>query len=105
MVALVQAARGAVVMSDYENWCLTAHEAAACGVPVLLPRQNWSLERFGSRAQYFEHIGFSPANVAVLKQFYAAAPGLPAPGIKLLSWAEVGRQLQGVYERVLSTSR
>ena len=105
MVALVKAARGAVVMSDYENWCLTAHEAAACGVPVLLPRQNWSLERFGPQAQYFDGIGFSPRNRDILRQFYADTPGLPAPAIQLLGWDEAGRRLKAVYERVLRTSR
>ena len=104
MVALLKSARGAVVLSDYENWCLTAHEAAACGVPVLLPDQNWSRERFGNQAHYFERIGFSPRNVEILKQFYAAAPGLPAPAIELFSWADAARRLKIVYERVLSAT-
>ncbi|HXI68954.1 MAG TPA: glycosyltransferase [Verrucomicrobiae bacterium] len=101
MVALLQSARGAVVMSDYENWCLTAHEAAACGVPVLLPDQNWSRERFGNKAHYFDRIGFSPRNVEILKQFYTAAPGLPAPAVQLFSWADAAVRLKTVYERVL----
>ena len=102
MVARLQSARGAVVLSDYENWCLTAHEAAACGLPVLLPDQPWSRERFGPQAQYFDTIGFSPRNVEILKAFYAAAPGLPAPAITLFSWADAARGLKAVYERVLN---
>src|SRR6266705_2505761 len=47
MIKLLGAARGFVLMSEFENWCLSAHEAAACGLPVLLPDQNWSRERFG----------------------------------------------------------
>ena len=104
MVALLKAARGAVVMSEYENWCLTAHEAAACGLPVLLPDQNWSRERFGREAHYFDSIGYSARNAEVLKRFYIAAGKLPAPSIKLYSWAEAGHQLKEVYERVLRTS-
>lgn len=105
MVALLKSARGAMVMSDYENWCLTAHEAAACGVPVLLPDQNWSRERFGDQAHYFERVGFSPRNVEILKQFYTAAPGLPAPGIRLFSWADAAVRLKTIYERVLNAGR
>jgi glycosyltransferase involved in cell wall biosynthesis len=102
MVALLKSARGAVVMSDFENWCLAAHEAAACGLPLLLSDLNWSRERFGNQAHYFDRIGFSPHNVEILKQFYAAAPGLPAPAVKLFSWAEAAVQLKTVYERVLN---
>jgi glycosyltransferase involved in cell wall biosynthesis len=105
MVSLLQSARGAVVMSEFENWCLTAHEAAACGLPLLLSDQNWSRERFGDQAHYFDRIGFYPRNVEILKQFYEAAPNLPAPKIKLHSWGDAARELKKIYERVLSTSR
>jgi len=101
MVTLLQSARGAVVMSDYENWCLTAHEAAACGLPVLLPDLNWSRERFGDQAHYFDHVGFSSRNVAILKQFHAAAPALPAPAIQLFSWTDAAKALKNVYEEVV----
>ena len=104
MVALLKSARGAVVMSDYENWCLTAHEAAACGLPVLLPDQNWSRERFGGQAHYFTSIGCTPSNTAILKQFYTAAPTLPAPAIQLFSWTDAATRLKAVYNRVLRTS-
>jgi glycosyltransferase involved in cell wall biosynthesis len=105
MVSLLQTARGAVVFSDHENWCLTAHEAAACGLPVLLPDQNWSRERFGDQAHYFECVSFSPRNVEILKRFYADAPGLPTPAIQLFGWAEVAHQLKAVYDRVLNAQR
>ena len=104
MVRLLQQARGFVLMSRYENWCLSAHEAAACGLPLLVQNQNWSKERFGSQARYFEHIGFSRRNVECLRRFWREAPGLRPPGIKLFSWAEVAETLRAVYERVLSTS-
>jgi glycosyltransferase involved in cell wall biosynthesis len=104
MIALLKTARGAVMMSDFENWCLTAHEAAACGLPLLLPDQNWSRERFGNQAHYFDRIGFNSRNVKILKQFYAAAPGLPAPAIQLFSWNDVAVRLKEIYETVLRAS-
>jgi glycosyltransferase involved in cell wall biosynthesis len=102
MVSLLKSARGAVVMSAHENWCLTAHEAIACGLPLLVQDQKWSRERFGNQVRYFKSIGYSPENVTVLKQFYDEAPGLPAPNIKLYSWAEVATQLKAVYQKVLN---
>lgn len=102
MIRLLQTARGFVLMSHYENWSLSAHEAVACGLPLLVQDQKWSRERFGSQARYFAGLGYSAENVARLKQFYADAPGLSAPAIRLHSWREVAQQLKSVYEKVLA---
>jgi glycosyltransferase involved in cell wall biosynthesis len=102
MVTLLRQARGFVMMSDYENWCLSAHEGAACGLPLLVQDQKWSRERFGGQAHYFERIGNSRQNIEILKEFYAKALNLPSPKIKLYSWNEVAVQLRGIYEKVLS---
>jgi glycosyltransferase involved in cell wall biosynthesis len=105
MISLLQCSRGFVLMSWYENWCLSAHEAVACGLPLLLQNQNWSRERFGNQARYFEKIGFSEGNVKILRQFWEDAPKLAAPKIKLFSWMEAAEELRGIYERVSSASR
>lgn len=102
MVRLLQSARGFVLMSHYENWCLSAHEAVACGLPLLVQDQKWSRERFGKQVRYFRHIGVSAENVEALKQFYAAAPDLSPPAIKLHSWVEVAQELKKVYAQVLT---
>jgi len=102
MIRLLQSARGFVFMSNFENWCLSAHEAAACGLPLLVQAQNWSRERFGDQAHYFPTIGVTPENIAILKKFYHDAPALPAPQIKIYSWDEVAQQLKKVYERILN---
>jgi glycosyltransferase involved in cell wall biosynthesis len=47
MIGLLQRARGFVLNSRFENWSLAAHEAAACGLPLLLPDLPWSREQFG----------------------------------------------------------
>jgi len=102
MVALLHGARGFVLMSAWENWCLSAHEAAACGLPLLVPDQKWSRERFGDAAHYFT--GDKARDVRVLKEFFEACPNLPAPEVRLFSWADAARRLKDVYESVLSTS-
>jgi glycosyltransferase involved in cell wall biosynthesis len=103
MLALLQLARGAVLMSRFENWSFTIHEAAACGLPVLLPPLKWARECFGAQAHYFT--GDETRDAAILRQFWESAPTLPAPTIKLHSWDEVARQLHAVYARVLDVSR
>jgi len=102
MAGLLKASRGFALMSQFENWCLSAHEAVACGLPVLVPDQNWSRERFGDAARYFKTIGFNADNVNRLKSFYAEAPTLPAPAIKLHSWLEAAQELKKVYAQVLA---
>ncbi|MDX1953492.1 MAG: glycosyltransferase [Verrucomicrobiota bacterium] len=100
MIHLLQRARGFVLMSDYENWCLSAHEAVACGLPILVPDQKWSRERFGEKAHYFHGRGRTE-NSKAIKDFYDRCPQLKAPDIKLFSWHEVARSLIEVYSEVL----
>jgi glycosyltransferase involved in cell wall biosynthesis len=104
MVDLLKASRGYVLLSEFENWCLSAHEAAACGLPLLVPDQKWSRERFGAAAQYFSHSNHGN-NIALLRSFYKSCPSLPPPKVQLFSWTEVARQLKTLYEAVLRTSR
>ena len=102
MISLLRSARGFVFMSEGENWCFSAHEAAACGLPLLVQDQKWSRERFGDQSSYFPSIGFTPENAEILRQFYHDVPRLPAPRVKLYSWADAARGLKEVYTRVLA---
>jgi glycosyltransferase involved in cell wall biosynthesis len=102
MLDLLKSARGAVMMSDFENWCFAAHEAAACGLPLLVQDQKWSRERFGNQVRYFKKIGCCPENIATLKRFYEDSSRLSPPRIKFFSWHDVAIRLKGVYEKVLN---
>jgi glycosyltransferase involved in cell wall biosynthesis len=97
MVGLLQHSRGYVLASDYENWCLSAHEAIACGLPILVPNQRWSRELFGNQAQYWLPGDFKK-RAQSLKRFYNSCPTLPIPNIKLYSWVEVGEILIDCYK-------
>lgn len=105
MLSLLGAARGFVLLSRFENWSLAAHEAAACGLPLLLRDQKWSRERFGDQANYFPSAGFNTANVETLKRFYSVAPGLPSPRVPLYGWPEIAQRLKTIYESVVARSR
>ncbi len=101
IVAWLQKARGYVLMSRSENWSLAAHEAAACGLPLLLPDQRWSRERFGNQAVYFpQRLGRRSA--IVLRQFYDSCPKLPSPKVELPGWCDVAEKLKRIYSDLLA---
>jgi glycosyltransferase involved in cell wall biosynthesis len=101
---LVQAyreARGFVLLSQHETDSLAALEAAACECPLLLNDLPWARTTRGDRASYCPPRASLQATARVLREFYDAAPNLPlAP--RPPSWAEVARQLKGIYESVLA---
>ena len=101
LIGLLQASRGFVLFSKYENWSLSAHEAAACGLPVLLPDQPWSRECFGDNASYLHDAGVL-SNAAKLRAFYDAAPTMPAPEMKFYSWDDVAERLEACYRSLLA---
>ena len=103
LLNLLQQARGFVIFSRAENWCLSAHEAAACGLPLLVPNQKWSRERFGAQASYLEPNDSLESNATRLKKFYDAAPALPPPAISIPTWTEVAERLATVYRQLRPT--
>ena len=103
MINLLQRARGFVLMSRFENWSLSAHEAAACGLPLLLSDQRWAHERFGDQASYFSGQCKS-ASLAALRRFYEQCPSLPPTKVRLYSWKEVAVTLRDTYAQLLGSS-
>jgi glycosyltransferase involved in cell wall biosynthesis len=101
MRQLLVSARGFVLYSDYENWSLSAHEAAACGLPLLLPKQAWSVERFGNQVAYF-----NPSNRrshgSDLKRFFLSSTHMNAPEVEHLTWNQVSARLVEIYQDVLA---
>ena len=92
-----RAGRGFVHYSDGENWCLAAHEAAACGLPLLLPDQPWARERFGNAPMFFGKNSLSD-DLGILREFHRSAPTLHSPTIRHFSWSEIADQLIGIYK-------
>ena len=100
LIRLYRAARGFVLMSQYENWSFVAHEAAACGLPLLLLDLPWSRERFGAQANYFPKSRKETSCAAALKAFHEKAATLPAPRVELHSWLAVAQRLKQIYEEL-----
>lgn len=93
-------ARGFVLLSAMESLSLSSGEAAACECPLLLSDLPWA------RTTYQEHASYCPIasvskTAAYLRRFYDSAPQLTAPP-KPPSWLDIGKQLKGIYERILS---
>lgn len=97
--ALLYGARGFVLLSDFENWSLAAHEAAAAGVPILVPDMKWSRECFGNAASYFPS---DPAQrAAALKRFYEESAQATREPMEFPSWKDVAERLSQLYRKVL----
>lgn len=103
MAELLRSARGFVLFSVHENWCLSAHEAAACGLPICVPDQNWSRERFGNGASYLLPF-VSTENPARLRRFYSMSERLTPPVIGNLEWTSMAERLSSIYKEVLISS-
>jgi glycosyltransferase involved in cell wall biosynthesis len=96
--------RGFVLLSSSESLSLSALEAAACECPLLLADLPWARTVFQERASYCPVANSTQLTARVLRQFYEAAPQLPAPP-KPLSWIEVAKQVKAVYETLLTAPR
>jgi glycosyltransferase involved in cell wall biosynthesis len=97
-------ARGFVLLSGMESLSLSALEAAACDCPLLLSDLPWARSVFRDSVSYCPVTKDRSRTATVLRRFYAAAPNLQPPG-KPLTWVDVAKQLQTLYEGLLKTSR
>lgn len=103
LAQIYREARGFVLLSRMETRSLSAEEAAACQCPLLLSDLPWARSTFGEHAHYCP-VCLPQDTAEYLRSFYDRAPALEPPP-KPLTWIEVARQFEKVYERVLSTSR
>ena len=94
-------ARGFVLLSQYETMSLAALEAAACQCPLLLSDMPWARTTVGDHASYCPPGASTSTTARILRSFYDSAPSLPLPP-RPISWAEVARQLKGIYESLLT---
>ena len=101
LAAIYRAARGFVLLSAMESLSLSALEAAACESPLLLSDLPWARSSFAATAEYCPVTDSTPVTAAALRKFYDAAPQLPRPP-KPATWPDVARQLQSVFEKVLT---
>lgn len=101
LAEIYRQARGFVLLSTKESLSLSALEAGACECPLLLSDLPWARTTFLQAASYCPLTRSDTATAKVLREFYDAAPNLRVPP-RPASWLEIGRQLKGVYEKILA---
>ena len=98
---LLRGARGFVLLSQFESGCFAVYEAAAAGLPMLLPKLPWA-------CYYPENDGISfvrrltvPQARSALTEFYRIAHRRPTSLFYVNSWDDIARQYLEVYQEVL----
>jgi len=104
MAGVYREARGFVLLSTMESLSLSALEAAATECPLLLSDLPWARTVFKESVSYCPITSNTEQTAAILRRFYDAAPSLKPPA-KPLTWLEVARQLQALYQSLFNTSR
>jgi glycosyltransferase involved in cell wall biosynthesis len=97
LAKIYREARGFVLLSSMESLSLSALEATACECPLLLSDLPWARTVFADQAKFCSITDPAPRAGATLRSFYDAAPGLK-PADRPLTWVEVARQLEAVYQ-------
>lgn len=99
---LLRRARGFALLSHFESGCIALYEAAAAGLPLLLPDLPWASKVYG----HLEHVSLTrlakAENLApVLKNFYEGARRYPEQTFPIPSWKQVAEQYVQIYKKLL----
>lgn len=100
--AHLREARGFVLFSQFESGCVAAYEAAAAGLPLLLPDLPWAVHGY-PRCPGIRHVplGSAPSLAASLRQFYRGAQRANTPTFNVLSWRDVAARYVDIYRAIL----
>ncbi len=96
-------ARGFVLLSMFESGCVAAYEAAAAGLPLLLPDLPWATNGY-PRDSRITHVslGAAPAVATGLRAFYAQAHRSNNQTFEVQSWRAVAQKYVEIYESLMS---
>ena len=99
---LLRRARGFALLSHFESGCIALYEAAAAGLPLLLPDLPWASKVYG----HLEHVSLTRLAKAeslapVLKNFYEGARRYPEQTFPIPSWKQVAEQYVQIYKKLL----
>lgn len=103
---LLAGARGFVLWSRFESGCIAVYEAAAAGLPMLLPDLPWAARVYGDLAGIeFTPLGTGGLPAGRLKAFHAAARRREQPIFPVPTWREVAERYLRIYEQVVAGTR
>ena len=91
-------ARGFVLLSQFESGCVAVYEAAAAGLPLLLPALPWAQTGYPEAEDLtFLRLGGVQQTAHVLAEFHARSQRRAEMTFPVSSWADVARQYLDVY--------
>lgn len=101
---LLRQARGFVLLSQFESGCIAVHEAAAAGLPLLLPNLPWADQVYHQvPTARFVPLA-TPQEIAPrLRDFYQTARRSGQQTFPVLTWRDVARKYVDIYESILKT--
>jgi glycosyltransferase involved in cell wall biosynthesis len=103
---LIRGARGFALLSQFESGCIAVYEAAAAGLPLLLPNLPWAARVYQDvRDKQFLSLQTAEGLAPKLRQFYQRAHRQPGQSFPIMSWRDVGRRYVELYESVLMLPR
>ncbi|MBM3876885.1 MAG: glycosyltransferase [Verrucomicrobia bacterium] len=101
--ARLRSARGFALLSQFESGCIAVHEAAATGLPLLLPDLPWAARVYdGVERARFVGLGSAEAVAGELARFHSESRRGPGPTFHVLSWRAVAEAYLRVYQTVLA---
>jgi glycosyltransferase involved in cell wall biosynthesis len=101
-IRLMRGARGFVLFSQFESGCIALVEAAAAGLPLMLPDLAWARLAYGGHAGVrCVALGGVDAMARGLSDFHAGARRGDRPTFPIESWRDIAARYVEVYKRVL----
>lgn len=99
---VLRGARGFVLLSQFESGSIALYEAAAAGLPLLLPKLPWATHVFQhARDKEFVSIGSSERLAPSLRRYYEKAHRRPGQTFPVSTWRDVAHQYVRIYEQIL----
>ena len=97
-------ARGFVLLSQFESGCVAVYEAAAAGLPLLLPALPWAQTGYpDASALTLVKPGDVQQAARSLTEFYECSRRQSRMTFPVSSWAEIAQQYLGVYAAAART--
>ncbi|OVE74984.1 hypothetical protein BVX97_05980 [bacterium E08(2017)] len=101
---MLRTARGFALMSKYESGCIAVYEAAAAGLPMLLPNKPWVMKDYAA----INNVSVTGTNsvqeiASSLKKFYSNAHRSETMTFPVQSWRNVAEKYADIYKEIMET--
>ncbi len=97
-------ARGFVLLSQFESGCVAVYEAAAAGLPLLLPALPWAQTGYpDAEALMFMPLGSAQQAARSLAKFYERSTRQSEMTFPVSSWSDIAQKYLAVYAAAVRT--